>query len=775
VVNSLGKMKKRYLFVILLICNVFFISAQSINKIAPIIPMPNKIDFGNGSIDFNIETILIKKNSPEVKKLAQFYIQLFQNPNIQIQEVDKLEFTQKNSIILGINERRDAPDRYKIQVTPYGIMVEASQVKGLFHALQSLTQLVKLNPENKAGSIRIPTVIIEDEPRFSYRGMHLDVARHFFSVDVVKQYIDLLALYKFNNFHWHLTDDQGWRIEIKKYPELTNVGATRSNTLIGHYTDRPVKYDNKEVSGYYTQEQIKEVVEYAKDRFINIIPEIEMPGHASAALAAYPYLGCTWGPYKVANTWGVFEDVLCTKDTTLNFMKDVLNEVVDLFPGKYIHIGGDECPKARWKTCINCQRNKRRFNLADEDQLQSYFIKEIEKHLYRKGKKLIGWDEILEGGLAPNATVMSWRGETGGVEAASQNHDVIMTPGSHCYFDHYQSKNPREALAIGGYTPISKVYAYEPIPANLDPKFSKFILGAQANLWTEYIEDEKKLFYMAFPRAIALSEVLWSRKEDKNYAGFLERLQFHLPWLKTQKINLTNAYAELDYTLSKSGDDMVLHFVKAPIKGKVLVEFKHNANNFTQEYPKGDSLILSNSIDLKAWYQLQDNSLCKPIHIIYNRHKAAGASIQFIEKPSPKYFSNENSIINGIAAPTNKYSGPEWLGMEGKNFEAIIDLSKSDTIDQIKFQLYNFPAAWIYPAKEIIVEASTDNLNYEVVGSWKLSPFTQERYIEPILDLKKNKSYRYLKIKVINHGKIAEGSPGAGHTAWLFLGEITVD
>ncbi|HNM28087.1 MAG TPA: family 20 glycosylhydrolase, partial [Saprospiraceae bacterium] len=335
-----------------------------------------------------------------------------------------------------------------------------------------------------------PCCTIADAPRFAYRGLHLDVGRHFFPVEYIKRYIDLMAFHKVNVFHWHLTDDQGWRIEIKKYPKLNTVAVCRDSTLIGHNADQPRRFDGKPYCGFYTQEEIKEVVAYARERFITIVPEIEMPGHALAALSAYPELGCTGGPYKAAGSWGVFEDVFCAgNDETFRFVEEVLAEVCALFPGPYVHVGGDECPKTRWKNCPKCQARMKAEGLKDEHELQSYFIRRAENILAAHGKKLIGWDEILEGGLAPSATVMSWRGTEGGIAAAREHHDVIMTPTSNCYLDYYQSKNvDNEPLAIGGYLPIEQVYAYEPVPDELTPEETRYILGVQANVWTEYID-----------------------------------------------------------------------------------------------------------------------------------------------------------------------------------------------------------------------------------------------------------------------------------------------
>ena len=399
---------------------------------------------------------------------------------------------------------------------------------GFFYALQTLVQLIppleiKTLKEAPQKSFLLPYVYIRDQPRYDWRGMHLDVCRHFFPISFVKRYIDLIAAYKMNTFHWHLTEDQGWRIEIKKYPKLTEIGAWRSGTMIGSFKYKQM--DTIRHGGFYTQKEIKEVVAYATKRHITIIPEIEMPGHSLAAIASYPWLSCTGKKQEVAKTWGVFDDVYCTKDSTFKFLEDVLTEVMALFPGNYIHIGGDECPKTRWKTCPNCQALMKKENLKDENELQSYFIKRIEKFVNSKGKQIIRWDEILEGGLAPNAAVMSWRGTEGGIAAAKQKHNVVMSPGKPCYFDHYQSRDKTsEPLAIGGFNPLDSVYNYNPTPVSLSDEEAKFIMGAQGNVWTEYILDEKQVEYMAVPRMIALAEVLWTKPENKNFANFIERL-----------------------------------------------------------------------------------------------------------------------------------------------------------------------------------------------------------------------------------------------------------
>jgi hexosaminidase len=418
-----------------------------------------------------------------------------------------------------------AAEAYLLDVAPRGVRLSAPAFAGIVHGLETLRQLLPPAIERPAAAptaLNIPAVRIEDAPRFVYRGMHLDVGRHFFPVDFIKRYIDLLALYKFNTFHWHLTEDQGWRIEIRKYPRLTSVGGWRRETILERNFD-PYIGDGRPYGGFYTQDEVRDVVAYAAERAITVIPEIEMPGHSLAALAAYPELACTDGPFEVGTRWGVFDDIYCPSERTFEFLQDVLTEVMALFPSRYIHIGGDEAPKRRWRESAVAQEVIRREGLADEEELQSWFIRRIERFLAGHGRRLIGWDEILEGGLAPDATVMSWRGVEGGIEAARQGHDVIMTPTSHAYFDYYQGPRAAEPLAIGGFTPLDKVYAFEPVPPELTAEEARHVLGAQGNVWTEYMKTSDHVEYMAVPRMLALAEVVWSPREARDYDGFLRR------------------------------------------------------------------------------------------------------------------------------------------------------------------------------------------------------------------------------------------------------------
>ncbi len=511
-----------------------------------IIPKPVKLEIMNGRFMIDSNTTIAAEKSLENEAIYLAEI-LSSVANIEI----LFRPGNGNGKIVIKRDASIANDEgYTLSVAYNKIIISGKTAKGVFYGIQSLRQLMPAGIEtekNDVTKISIPAVLIEDSPRYTYRGMHLDVARHFFPVEFIKKYIDLIAMHKMNTFHWHLTEDQGWRIEIKKYPKLTEVGAWRNGTIIGHHPG--TGNDEKKYGGFYTQDEIKGIVKYATERHITVIPEIELPGHSAAAIAAYPFLSCfpkektiiyddmgskkgkqiqaKGTPKIVQETWGVMDDVFCAgNEDTFAFLEDVLDEVIALFPSQYIHIGGDECPKGNWNRCPSCQERIQKQGLKDEHELQSYFIQRMEKYLNKKGKKIIGWDEILEGGLAPNATVMSWRGTKGGVEAAKQHHDVIMTPGHSVYFDHYQDENKdNEPLAIGGLTTVKDVYSYEPTPIGLSAEEQKFVLGSQANVWSEYMKTTDYVEYMILPRMTALSEIVWTPKDAKNWEDFDARLQ----------------------------------------------------------------------------------------------------------------------------------------------------------------------------------------------------------------------------------------------------------
>ncbi|MBL8010333.1 MAG: family 20 glycosylhydrolase [Flavobacteriales bacterium] len=658
------------------------------------------------------------------------------------------------------------PEWHQVQVTGGGITITAPSEAGLYRGSRTLVQLL----EHGRTSGSLPCLTITDHPRFPWRGMHLDACRHFWSVEFTKTYIDLLARYKMNSFHWHLTEDQGWRIEIKKYPKLTDVGAWRSGSQVGPYSRR--EYDSVPYGGFYTQEQIREVVAYAAARHITVVPEIEMPGHAMAALASYPQLGCTGGPYEVQKGWGVFEDVFCAgNDSVFTVLEDVLTEVMELFPSEYIHIGGDECPKERWKACAKCQARMKANGLKDEHELQSYFIQRIEKFVNSKGRTIIGWDEILEGGLAPNAAVMSWRGTEGGVAAARLKHHVVMSPGSHCYFDHYQGDPANEPLAIGGHTTVEKVYSYEPIPADLKPEEATYILGAQGNVWTEYILTPEHVEYMAVPRMLALAEVLWTPKAKRNESDFIRRLENEFPKLEAMQVNA-----------SKSLYQVSIRPKQGPKPGEIAVEMKlatGGSFSMTEMAPPYDErmaglavysapVIINSDRELLGW--IQREGLTGPIakrRFLFN--KATARPITLSVPPHERY--NEGgafTLVDGITAQEKRVN-TEWLGWR-ESVTITVDLGSEQDVRTIGIGALNETYSWIHLPEQVDFSTSTDGKTFALQGSHQVKPGTGRRAFRFDVGAKT----RYVRFTVKHPGRIPEGYPGAGNPAWMFLDEIEV-
>jgi hexosaminidase len=705
-----------------------------------------------------------------------------------------------NSIRLNY-ERLDKklPGAYMLRIDGKGAYLAGDNETGVFNGIQSLIQLLPV-PDTKLtilpAKLSLPFVFIDDEPRFAYRGMHLDVGRHFFPVSFIKQYIDYLALHKFNKFHWHLTEDQGWRIEIKKYPKLTEVGAWRNGTIIGRYPG--TGNDKEKYGGFYTQAEIKEVVKYAANRYIDIIPEIEMPGHSSAAIAAYPQLSCfpeiptsnyfpkacEWnGPVtgkQVQQTWGVFDDVFCAgNDSTFTFLQNVLDEVLALFPSKYIHVGGDECPKENWKKCARCQQRIVTEHLTDEHHLQSYFIQRIEKYLNNKGRSLIGWDEILEGGLAPNAAVMSWRGETGGIEAARQKHEVIMTPGNPVYFDHSQSEN-EDSVTIGGFNSLDKVYAYEPIPAKLNETEATFILGAQANVWTEYMKNTAKVEYMIFPRMSALSEVLWSKKENKNWDAFQQKLMIQFKRYDLWKANYSKAYFDLKATVLPTENYSGVLW---------KLETKNSVINYTKRLTVNDPpnppaftkytipVLIQMSGEYDGWTTENGKQLNDPLTQTFNFNKATGKKITLTNPPSPGYPGDGAfTLVNGVQNEKGMGRTKEFLGFSGTDCEAIIELGKTETISKVVIHSLHQKSSWIWRPMTLEVFVMEANGNYKSVG-------LTDDFIAPEQGIKNGTvtvsfptmQTKAVKVLIKNWGEIPAGEAGAGNKAWLFVDEIEVN
>ncbi len=636
-----------------------------------------------------------------------------------------------------------------------------------FYAIASLMQLI----DEKAGVVTVKKCEISDSPQFQWRGLHLDVARHFFTVDEVKRYIDLMAFYKFNTFHWHLTDDQGWRIEIKQYPRLTEVGAYRDSTLVGHYNASPRVYEKKKYGGFYTQEEIKEVVAYAAQKYVTVVPEIELPGHARAAIAAYPELSCTEQFLPVPGLWGVFDDIFCSKPETVQFLKNVLDEVVELFPADYIHIGGDEAPKERWNHCEKCEKVISENGLADAHELQSYFIQQMDDYLTAKGKKIIGWDEILEGGLSTNAAVMSWRGEEGGIEAANQKHNVVMSPTTYCYFDYYQSGSADEPLAIGGFLPLEKVYNYSIVPKEITAIAKKYILGGQANLWTEYIEDFEQVEYMVYPRALALIQNLWS-KNKVNYNDFLAVFStYQEPLLQKMKVNYSRSVYLPELKISRTENGVEYTFVS---KRNEELKLTKETNRFDMGIGLQIGELEGNSYEsqrtifqLEEGYSinLKSSFLPKPIKYTFKNHSGLGLPVQLITKPHPKYSTNGDlTLVDGVVG-ARPWKGDQWLGFNEKETEIIVDLPENN-VTEITVGFLDAKGSWIYLPQSIVLLVEDEN------GVWKKSKevFITEEYQKIDLSVKAKR----LKFKVISIDEIPKGNEGAGFQPWTFIDEIII-
>ena len=683
---------------------------------------------------------------------------------------------EANTISLSQNYSNDNKEAYQVTITANNITINGASKAGTFYGVQFLRKSI---PVQKVSKVTFPAKIITDKPYFAYRGAHLDSARHFFSADSVRIYIDMLALHNINKFHWHLTDDQGWRFESKKYPELTVVGSTRSQTMLGKEWD---KFDGKPHSGFYTQQEMKELVKYAAERNITIIPEIDLPGHMVAVLATYPKLGCTGGPYKVRETWGVAEDVLCAgNDETYDFIKNILEEVTEIFPSEYIHIGGDECPKNSWKKCPKCQAKIKALGIKGdakhtaEEYLQSHIITFAEEVLAKKGRKMIGWDEILEGGLAPNATVMSWRGIGGAIEAAKSNHDAIMTPMSFCYFDFYQTdKTDKEPLAIGNYLPVERVYSFNPYPEALNKEQQKHILGVQANIWTEYIQTFKHVEYMALPRMAALAEVQWvTPTKPKNYQEFLQRLMRLLPIYEVEGYTYAKHIFDLRAEVKPGVDEINVTF--SCLQDSPIYYTTDGSEPTKNSNVYKEPLKLTQNTNLKAKVFGKEGESEFNQEFFFN--KATVRPIEFLSKPTQNYaYNGAITLVDGRKGGTNSRSS-EWLGFSEAPCEALITLKNNTLVKEVSFNAFIETGDWIYPPTNFEVWGSKDGKNYELLS--------KESYALPKEHFKEIKTYTlsfpakevtYLKVKINEVNKIPAFHEGAaGKPGFLFIDEIQVN
>ena len=735
-----------------------------------VIPIPVRVTPAPGAFELTRGTrIAVESSDPRAREVAEYLARFLQGPTGYPLPI--VTEGKKGDIRLAIRQAKAGSESYRLDVSQTSVTITAPSAAGLFYGVQTLRQLLPVEVERRSLQSpgrpwRVQACSIQDAPRFGYRGMHLDVGRHFFPADSVKKYIDILAMHKMNRFHWHLTEDQGWRIEIPKYPLLTSVSAWRKAPGGERY------------GGFYTQEEIRDVVRYARERFVEIVPEIELPGHALAALAAYPELSCTGGPFTVGTRWGIYDDVYCAgRDETFRFLEDVLSDVVALFPGQYIHIGGDEVPKTRWKACERCQRRIASEGLKNEAELQSYFIRRIEAFLTGKGRKLIGWDEILEGGLAPAATVMSWRGTEGGIAAARQGHDAIMTPTSHCYFDYYQGSPQVEPYAIGGLIPIRKVYAYEPIPPELNEAEAKHILGAQGNLWTEYIETFPHLQYMALPRLCALAEVVWSPASQRSWPRFAERLGGHFARMESAGIAfarsmfLVNAKPVLDPARPSLAVALETEYPGTTIRYTLD---DTDPGNGSPQYR--DPIRIDSSTILRAAAAVGESPMNPSSTFSYSFGLATGKTVTLTTPPGKAYTAGgAYGLVDAVQGSRNLGDGA-WQGFEGTDLEAVIDLGDTHAIRSVAATFLQNTVSWVFLPTVVQIMISRDGTAYTTVAEIRndAPQETTEPFIKSIGASMPPTPARFIKVRARNVGECPAWHQGAGGKAWLFVDEIQV-
>ena len=751
-------------------------------QIINVVPYPNEVEVKSG--EFCVAGAGVKYDAAADER-AKALIEAFAQ---QLSLVTGAEsaVSEDNGEIAFILDAEMPHEAYTLNVTKKGVEVKASGLNGFNYAIQTIKQMLPVEVFGKAAAAdkewTLPCVKINDAPRFGYRGLHMDVSRHFFDMDEVKRYLDIMEVHKLNTLHWHITDDQGWRLEIKKYPRLTEVGAVRKQTLVGHLFDSEV-YDGTPYGEgcYFTQDQVKEILDYAAGKGITVIPEIDLPGHMLAALAAYPELGCTGGPYDVWGKWGVADDVLCVgKEKTMQFLEDVLTEVCELFPAEYVHIGGDECPKVRWEKCPHCQAKIAELGLKDDDRfqaehyLQGYVTSRMEKFLAEKGKKLIGWDEILEGELAPNATVMSWRGVAGGLQAVRMGHDAIMTPNTFFYLDYYQSLDKEnEPLAIGGYLPVEKCYSYEPTVEGMTEEEKAHILGVQANLWTEYIATPDHLHYMLLPRLAALAEVQWCQPEVKSWERFLDSAD---EFCGIYDIMGYKYGDHLFHTrgVCETGDGVS---VVLEAQGETPIRYTLDGSEPTADSPLyTEPIKITESCTLKARSERGGQMSGRTFEKSFTAHKAMGRPVEIITATHPNYTFNCPDLLTDGLVGEGPYNSGDFAGWYNQPFEVVADMGGAE-YSEVTLSTIVFKYDWIMNPTSFTILTSEDGENFTEVAHMDIECVGQMDDANGCQDYTLTfgqTSAKYLKVIAGCCTSLPEWHPGAGHPAFLFVDEVIV-
>lgn len=754
---NLSKIQYSIVFFISFFLGVTFytIELRCQSNIPPLIPLPKHVIWPEGNFQLSTKTRLIIQSV----NLNNYFVSQIKNLT-GLNLISDNSGSSSNDIMLKIDSSLNNlnNESYSLSVSKGHILISSSTEEGLFRGIQTLFQLIpsSIKKTKSVNTIEIPCCTINDNPEFSWRGLNLDCSRHFMTKDFIKRYIDILAYYKFNIFHWHLTDDQGWRIEIKKYPKLTQIGAWRKES------------DGSIYGGFYTQEDVKEIVTYANSRFITIVPEIEMPGHSLASLSSYPENSCTGGPFKVATTWGVFNDIYCAgKDSTFIFLQNILDEVVNLFPGQYIHIGGDEAPKVRWKVCPFCQARIKSENLKDEIELQSWFIKRIANYLSQKGKKVIGWDEVLQGGLASGIIIQSWQSFQGAIDAAKLGHYSICSPESHTYFN----TSPEEL-------DLRKVYSFDPVPDSLNKDQRKYILGGEANLWTE-TSPQEIVDDNLFPRLLAVSEILWSYPQLKNYDEFYSRVQKSYDDLSALGINYGIESKPFTYKTqySKNQNEFIVTINPLQIKSVIRFTLDNRVPDSTS-FLYNDPIIISKPVNLKVAFFNGNHLRGSVITLPFVFHKALGAKISLNGLYADRYNGGGglNSLTDGIKGTLDFHDGL-WQGYEGIDFEGIIDLGEELEISKVSPSFLSNVESWIFLPEQVEISLSRDNINYKTLPTiCNNIPLTNSDIFIKDFPVSFNKEIaRFIKVKAVSIKKCPPWHSGAGGKAWLFIDEIIVE
>lgn len=753
---------------------------RTLNSDYEIIPKPLDVN-SKGDASFLLKdgvAVIYPENNRKMQDNAEFLVDYVERQT-GVKLTSHAGMPVDGAICLTLDLSDDNAEAYKLIVNDKRVCISGASEAGVFYGIQTLRKSL---PVAQDINVNLSAVEIYDKPRFAYRGAMLDVARHFYTVDEVKTFIDMLALHNINRFHWHLTDDQGWRIEIKKYPKLMSVASERKETIVGRWYSGI--YDGKPYGGYYTQDELRDVIDYAAKRHITIIPEVDLPGHMQAALTAYPELGCTGGPYEVRTIWGVSQDVLCVgNDFTLQFVKDVLSEVADIFPSEYIHIGGDECPKVRWEKCPKCQERIKSLGLKSdakhtkEQRLQSYMIQEAAKYLKEKGKRIIGWTEILEGGLVPDATLMSWIGESGGIEAAHQHHDVIMTPNTYLYFDYYQSKKVEdEPLAIGGYLPIEKTYNYEPMPKELTEEEQQYIKGVQANLWTEYIPVFSQVQYMVLPRLGAAAEVQWTDPSKKDYKDFLRRVPHLVAVYDCYGWNYATHVYDVNVDMKADTVNHVLNVQLSTMADDPIYYTLDGQDPTEKSLKYTKPFTIDQSVVLKTMAVHPDRT--SKISVDTIRFNKATLKPVVLLQPNESRFSPDGPVVlvdgrNG----NHSFDTGAWLAVAGNDLEAVINMQAETILSSASVHVYVRKDAWLFDARGFSVSVSSDNKNYKEVASQEYKQMQEsdsDGIIEHELSFDPCKA-TYVKIKVISEKSMPDWHWDAGKAPFLLVDEIILN